>query len=279
MTVVPLARPVTMRAGSGLGDSLYLQSAARHLAGKGHRVEVHSNWPDVFRPLADKVTVLPFSRVEVGRIVHYTAGKNNRRTTQWQDCCARAGIGLDTELRLDWKPVDPALIRKVRATGAKPVIALLLPRLPMDRKDNFGAELLPNCAVIQRVIDRIGARARFVQVGKGDALHHFSGIDLDLKNATSVSGMIDAVYAADAVLGYVSFFVPLAESLGKPGLMVWSRRGVKSDTDYIRTITPQKIIHRPDLLKAVFDDAPDDELQKAADAFFEQVGSQRVLYG
>jgi hypothetical protein len=276
MEAASLTRPVTMRGGSGLGDSLYLQSVARHFVRKGRDVEVHSNWPDVFRPLADRVTVEPFSRVEVDRISHYTQGKNNRHTSQWQDCCHRAGIGLDTELRLDWTAADAALVRKVRQ-GGRPVIAVLIPRQPMDRHDGFGRELLPDCGIIQRVIDHVGARAKFVQVGKGDALHQFGGIDLDLKNATTVSGMIDAVNAADAVLGYVSFLVPLAESLGKPGLMVWSRRGLASEIDYVRTITPQKIIHRRDLLDAVFDDAPPQELQKATDALLGKIGVAAVV--
>jgi hypothetical protein len=276
MEVASLTRPVTMRGGSGLGDSLYLQSVARHFVSKGRDVEVHSNWPDVFRPLAGRVTVEPFSRVEVDRISHYTQGKNNRHTSQWQDCCHRAGIGLGTELRLDWTPVDSALVRKVRK-GGKPVIAVLIPREPMDRHDGFGRELLPDCGRIQQVIDRIGERVRFVQVGKGDALYQFGGIDLDLKNATTVSGMIDVIHGAAAVLGYVSFIVPLAESLGKPGLMVWSRRGLQSETDYVRTITPKKIIHRHDLLDAVIDDAPPHELQKATDALLGKIGVAAVV--
>jgi hypothetical protein len=267
-------KPLSLRAGSGLGDSLYLQSAARHLVGRGYQIEVRSNWPDVFIPLQGKVTVKPFDRVDVDRIFHYTAGKLNRHTTQWQDCCARGGIPLDAELHLDWQPLNTALIKRVRSK--KPVIAVLLPRLPMDRKDNFGAELLPNCAAIQAAIDLIGNRARFVLVGAGDALHRLDSIDLDLSNKTTVSDLIDVAYAADGLLGYVSFFVPLAESLGKPGLFVWSRRGLESDTDYIRTITPKKIIHRPDLLRAVIDNEPN-ELPKAVDAFLEQIGSGKGL--
>jgi hypothetical protein len=275
MEVASLTRAVTMRAGSGLGDSLYLQSAARHFVEKGRHVEVHSNWPDVFRPLAGKVTVEPFSRVEVDRIVHYTQGKNNRRTTQWQDCLARAGIKGEPELRLDWKPGNTGLVEGVRR-GKRPVIAVLLPRAPMNRDDGFGDELLPSGAVMQRALDEIGGRAKTVLIGSGAARYPLHGIDLNLSNNTSVSDLLDVASAADGFLGYVSFFVPLAESLGKPGLFIWSRRGLESNTDYIRTITPQKIIHRPDLLRAVIDNEPDN-LAKAVDAFLEQAGASRGL--
>lgn len=258
-------RSLSIRAGRGLGDALYLQSAARWLVRRGKPVEVHSDWPDVFLPLAGKVTVRPFSRVDIDRVCHYTAGKTNNRTTQWQDCCLRAGIPIDTDLRLDWMPLNTDLVAKVRE-GGKPVALVLIAREPMDRRDRFGRELLPDCRAIQRIIDRLRERgAKIVLVGAGEPLFEFSGIDLDLTNATSVADLIDCAWAADAMLGYVSFFVPLAESLDKPALFVWSRRGVKSDVDYIRTITPPKILHGPKG-RAVFDDSTETELTKAADA-------------
>lgn len=253
-----------MRAGRGLGDSLYLQSAARHFVERGRRPRVLTDWPDVFRPLAGKIEVSPFSRPEADIVVHYTAGKGNPRTTQWQDCCYRAGIPLDTPLRLDWQPVNVDLIARVRRQAqGRPIVLVLLPREPMDRDDRFGRELLPQRGSYQTAIDALTGMFR-VQVGAGDALYELGGIDLDLKNATSVSDLIDLAWAADALLGYVSFFVPLAESLDKQALFVWSRRGTISETDYIRTITPQKILHGS-RSRAVFDDS-EDELTKAAHA-------------
>lgn len=269
---------LSLRAGRGLGDSLYLQSVARRFVERGRAVKVLTDWPDVFLPLAGKIAVAPFSRPEADIVCHYTAGKKNPRTTQWQDCCQRAGIPLDTPLRLDWTPLNVDLIRKVKA-GGKPLVLVLIPRTPMDRHDGFARELLPDVHRIQQAIGRLGGRAKVVQVGAGEPLHRFSGLDLDLTNATTVTDLIDLAYAADALLGYVSFFVPLAESLGKPGLFVWSRQGLKSDTDYIRTITPQKIIHRPDLLRAVIDDCPEQELEQAIDALLEQVRASSVLRG
>lgn len=273
------SRVRSIRAGRGLGDSLYLQSVARSFVECGAPLKVLTDWPDVFGPLAGKIEVAPFSRPEADIVCHYTDGKKNPRTTQWQDCCRRAGIPIDTDLRLDWQPVNVGLINKVRRVG-RPLVLVLIPRAPMDRHDGFARELLPDCERLQQAIDALRARgARVVQVGSGDALRQFSGLDLDLKNSTSVTDLIDLAFAADALLGYVSFFVPLAESLRLPGLFVWSRQGLASDTEYIRTITPQKIIHRPDLLRAVIDDCPEQELDKAVDALLEQVRARPVLRG
>lgn len=264
----------SIRSGSGLGDSIYLQSAVRHLA-QQEPIEVLSNWPDVFRPLGKRVTVSPFRRDHVDIRAHYVMRKAIPHTDQFQDVCIAAGIRSPVEFKLGWVPRNQAIARRVRGDGAHPVIAVQLPRRPFDRTDGFGAELLPNCAVIQSVIDRIGKRARFVLVGKGDALYPFNGIDLDLSNQTSVSDLLDVAASVDGFLGYVSFFVPLAESMNKPALFVWSRRGLDSPTPFLNQITPRKILHRA-TSHAVIDDEPD---EATVDQFLAAVTSGRAVSG
>jgi|GEM_PF-3556381 len=266
---------LSIRGGSGLGDSLYIQSIARHLVETGEAVEVCSNWPDVFRPLAGKVAISPFRRDRIDRLAHYTNRKGIAGTDQFQDCCLRAGITEQIDLRLDWTPLDGDLIGRVRASR-RPVIVVQLPRAPMARTDGVGRELLPDCRVIQRIINRIGKRAFFVQVGTGVPLYCFKGIDLDLAGRTSVAGLIDVVSACDGCLGYVSFIVPLAESLNKPALLVWSWRGLESRHDFIRQIVLAKILHRTSS-RAIFDNGPESDLEAAADAFLEQVGDHATI--
>lgn len=265
---------ISVRAGKGLGDSIYLQSVARHFIAAGHRVEACSDWPDVFAPLGESCTVVPFRRLNTDRIAHYTAGKHNANTDQWQDCCRRAGITESVELRLDWEPRTACFSREV---SDKPLIIVLVPREPMDRKDHYARELLPDCAVLQRAIDLLRPQAHIVQVGAGVPLHRLNGLDVDLVNRTSVSDLLDVAASADAVLGYVSFLIPLAEALGKPGLMVWSRRGLGSAEEYIRTITPKKIIHRKDLLRVVIDDCSDAELAEACHTLLGEIRRSPVV--
>jgi len=267
----------SIRCGSGLGDSLYLQAAVRHLVERGRALEVCSDWPDVFRPLAGRVTLSPFRR-EVDIRAHYAMRKRITTTDQFQDVCIAAGITEPVDFRLDWVPQNERLIDRVRGDGTRPVVLVLLPRRPMDRKDGFGDRLLPNCEVIGRAIEILRPHARIVQVGKGDALYRFGEIDLDLSNATSVADMIDAAWAADGLLGYVSFFVPLAESLLKPALFVWSRRGLESSTDFIAQITPSKILHRA-TSRAVIDNCTDQQLAEAVNEFRRQIGGAQPLRG
>jgi hypothetical protein len=109
-----------------------------------------------------------------------------------------------------------------------------------------------------------------VQVGKGSTWFRFEGIDIDLVDRTSVSDLIDVGYAADAFLGYCSFIIPLAESLAKPALLVWSRAGLASGDEVVRTIKPQKILHRPSS-RWVMDDCSAAQLENAVDELCDQV--------
>lgn len=266
----------TIRGGSGLGDSLYLQSIARHLIEQGKPVEVCTFYPDVFRSLNGRVIVSEFRRQYVDKVAHYVSRKEVKGTDQFEDCCISAGIREPVDMRLDWQPVKGSLVREIKRMP-RPVIAVLLPRHPMARKDGFGLDLLPDCRAMQRAIDGLRAGgASTVQVGSGEALHEFSGIDLDLANRTSVSDVLDVASAVDGFLGYCSFFVPLAESLKRPALFVWSRKGLRSKREFIRLVTPEKVLHR-ETSAHVWDDAADDEIKRAADALFVEARTAAVV--
>lgn len=251
----------------GLGDSLYLQSVARHFVSKGYEVEACSKWHDVFRPLAPHVHVSPFRRDRISHVAHYSARRPVRGTTQFEDILITAGIKEQVDLYLDWSIVNKALIEDLIArAGKRPIVLVQLPRPPMDRTDGIGAELLPDCKHIQQVIDHIGDRAFFIQVGRGKRLFDFR-VDLDLAEQTSVSDLLDIASYADGFLGYVSYFVPLAEGFATPALFVWSSRGLKARNEMVRSVTPEKVLHRKDICRAIADDCQDDLLHQAADSF------------
>ncbi len=240
----------TIRCGRGLGDSLYLQSVVRHLMAGGQRFIVKSDYPDVFRPLDARV--IEFSR-QADVVAHYVSRKAIVGTTQFQDCCIKAGIDGPVDLRLDWKVTNQGLADKVRRSG-RPVLVVQLPRSPMGRVDGFGASLLPDCKAIQRLITRAKEDGcTVVQIGAGTPLYRFHGLDIDLANCTTVAETIDVVSVADRCLGYCSFLVPLAESLDRPALFVWSRRGLRDRQPFIRQITPSKVLHKV-TSSAVIDD-------------------------
>lgn len=249
-----------IRGGMGLGDALYVQAITRHLVNQGERLEVCTKWSEVFRYLP--VRIAPFSRSDIQYLAHYSQRKG-QPSKQFDDCRISCGIREPVELKIDWQTTNPALVSSLQV--GKPIVCVQLPRNPMGRTDGFGAELLPDCRAIQHAIDAIKGRATVVQIGAGAALHRFTGIDVDLSNKTSVSELLDVASIASAFIGYCSFVVPLAESFNRPLLAVWSRRGTKASSLFVRQITPQKILYKP-TSSHVFDDATPDAIREAADA-------------
>lgn len=269
---------ITMRAGAGLGDAIYLQSVARYFVEKGSSVEVCTYFPDVFLPLHGRIRVSKFRREGIKKVAHYTGRKGVAGTDQFQDCCIAAGINEPVEFRLDWAPRNTVLVEKVRGlANGRPIVFVQLPRNPMGRTDKYGDEILPDCSVIQRVIDALSGRAFLMQVGHGAPRHAFRGLDLNLANRTTVSDALDVGSIAHAFLGYCSFIIPLAESQRKPALLVWSRRGLNSVHEFVKRITPTKILHRPQSSKVIMDDCSPDEILGAANNLFDQIASSRPV--
>jgi ADP-heptose:LPS heptosyltransferase len=228
-----------MRSGMGLGDALYLQAVARYFVKKGVKVKVANAWPDVFKPLG--IEVVPFTRQGVDILAHYSLRKPFKDTNQFQDCCIQAGITEKVEFKLDWTIQNHELVESLKTD--KKLLLVQMPRNPMGRTDGFGKELLPDCKVIQDIINQLKSTYTIALIGAGQANYNFEGIDIDLTNKTSVSDLLDVAMSCDAMLGYCSFIVPLAECLQKPLLVVWSYAGLRVTEPYIRTITPHKILH------------------------------------
>lgn len=259
----------SIRAGRGLGDAIYLQSIVRHLTAGGERLEVCTDWPDLFRVFGDCAILSPFRRTDVDLVAHYTIRKGVAGTDQFKDCCLAVGIGKDIEFRLEWK-ARPAPLRN----ACRPVILVHLIREPFARDDGYGLDLLPDGRRLQEAIDRLREHGAFlVQVGKGAPLHALHGFDLDLVGQTSVPTLLDLASRADGFLGYCSFFAPLAEALGRPALFIWSRKGLNSRQEYIRQIVPAKILRLPSSLWCV-DDCSDAVLSGAVDALHHAAGGR-----
>jgi len=260
-------KTISVRSGkNGLGDALYLQSVVRHFVRQGYLVEACSRWPELFLPLKDSVKVVPFRRDRIDRIAHYSIRMLQKSNTdQFVDCCIQAEIKEPVELKLDWEIItNNVLVDFVkREAKGKPIVLVQLPREPMGREDGFARDLLPRPEAYQQAIRAISDRALIVQVGKGDSVYELKNIDIDLSDKTSISSLLDLALICDAMLGYVSYFVPLAESFDKKLLCVWSRKGLQSREEYLRRLTPHKIFHKRSC-SAVMDDDSEDSIAKSA---------------
>lgn len=264
-----------IRGGAGLGDAIYVAALCRHLIAQGRGpLEACTHYPGVFAQMP-AVTPAIFRRDRIDYLAHYSRRKHYP-TTQWQDVCIEAGQGDAVPLRMDWSAsMGPGLCRDVAIEAAgRPIVLVQMPRAPMGRTDGFGHELLPDCRTIQRAIDRLRGRCLLVQIGHGRPLHRFTGLDLDLAGRTTIPGLMEIASIAYGVLGYVSYIIPLAEVFGKRGLLIWSRRGLKSSTGYIRQITPAKIIHHKDALLHAHDDCDIATLEAACEDFLRPLPSR-----
>ena len=250
-----------LRGGSGLGDAFYLRPIAEFLVRNGHKVTACTNFPDVF--IGSSVTVEPFRRDRVTMVAHYTHGKNDPTTDIWTDVCRHAGF--NTPLSFQWAPRNGALLKRIRqAADGRPVLLVHGGREPMGRRDKFGIELLPLEGAFNSTIAALDDCYR-VRIGRGDQLYPVT-CDLDLTNQTSVADVIDIAWASAGVVSMCGFPVPLAEALDKPALFIWSSRGLLSANQFIKTVTPAKILSKVSS-SFVVDDWPAVLLQGSARQF------------
>ena len=120
----------------------------------------------------------------------------------------------------------------------------------MGRTDGFGAELLPERAAFDLVLDHL-ADYFLVRIGKG-AERYPIACDVDLNGNTSVSDLLDLGSVCRGVVAQCSFCVPLAEVFDKPLLAIWAARGMEPARHrYIKQITPQKILSKGTSLHVV----------------------------
>lgn len=233
-----------LRGGSGLGDAIYLRVVAEHFVRTGHvPVIACTNFPGVFDGSA--VQTQPFDRFNIDVLAHYTAGKRNLGTNQWQDICNSAHVGK-LPLRLEWRVKNKGLIDALRRDAAgRPLLIVHGGRAPMGRADGFGKELLPRREAFQEVLAALG-ECYTVRVGKGGELYPLP-VSLDLQDSTSVPDLLDLGQACDGIVGQCSFVIPLAEVFDKPLLCVWAAHGMEGHHihPYIRQITPKKVLSKP----------------------------------
>lgn len=256
---------IRIRGGRGLGDSLYVRPIVDYLVRLGERVTALSDYPDVFA--GSRAEVLPFTRAGVNLLAHYTAGKSNPNTTQWQDILRSSRMPLGLPLRFDWQVRNHALVDALHTRAAgRPLVLVHGGREPMNRTDGFGMELMPERWAFVTALESL-SDCFLVRVGKGACLYELPA-EADLNGDTTVSDLLDVASVCAGIVAQCSFAVPLAEVFDKPLLAIWSARGLVSREEYVRLITPRKILHGP-RDRFVVDDWPPDGIKDSADAFRE----------
>lgn len=262
-------KPVVMgevkriRSGSGIGDNLYLQSIVRHLVGLGAKLQVCTSYPELFQ---FDVSFDKFEKSKVDYVCHYVSGKSNPDTNQFQDM--HRAIKIEhCELKLDWTVKNINLCNKIKAQAAgKPILFVHGGRAPMARTDGFGAELLPDERVFRYILDQLRSKYFTVYCGKGQKIFEFA-VDLDLNDRTSVTDILDIASICDRFYGQCSFIIPLAESFDKKLLTLFSSKGFLSPREFIRKITPKKVLSKSSSTY-VIDDWSTNQIDTVINAFY-----------
>lgn len=256
-----------IRGGSGLGDSLYVRPVAEHFVRAGEAVTVLSWYPDVFIGSGAQVAFFEKKTV-VDTIAHYSPGKRNPATTQWQDVLRCAGIAQALPLSFEWRVKNRALIEGLRKQAlGRPIVLVHGGREPMGRGDNFGIELLPGQGAFEAALGAF-EDCLTVRIGRGRTIYRLAA-GVDLNGGTTVADVLDLAWSCDALVAQCSFAVPLAEAFDKPLLAVWAAQGLVSQQRYISTITPAKLLQGA-RSEHVMDDAPADAIRAAAEQFRER---------
>ena len=259
-----------IRGGAGLGDSIYLRVIAEHFRSLGEDVIVCSDYPDVF--IGADVKVEAFSRDRIDRLCHYTVGKTNPRTTQFQDMLDSAGIPVAVELRVDWKIRNDALVQDLEArSDGRPIILVHGGRVPMGRKDNFGREIMPDERGFKVALGYLVKKynAFLVRIGMGPDLYKLDGhIHYDLNDRTTVPDLFDLSMASDGIVAQCSFAVPLAEVFDTPLLAVCAHAGMAPGVHmFVRQITPAKILQKPMTSRYFMDDWSSSAIESVVEKF------------
>lgn len=251
---------IEIRGPSGIGDAIYMNSIVQEFARRYDKVLMRTKYPEIFK-YCERVEPIKFTKGGADKEFNYGGKRRaDQTTTQWQDLLMTAGLPLSVPYKTAWKIHNKDIENEIRQkTKEKKIFVLSVPHTPFDRLDKFGLSLIPNYKKFIPVLSYAKENNYFIiQIGKGKCLYDFGNlIDLDLKNKTTISGIMDLGMIGDVFLGQCGFILPLAEGYKKAVFIILARKGLNSNTEFLRNITGKKVCST-DKSFWVADDQPDD---------------------
>lgn len=205
-----------IRTHLGLGDAVYSYPVVKHLLKNYKNITVLTKYPVIFKELPVKCADISG---EYDLFLRYT-DKRHKKTTQFQDICASAGITEKIPFRLDWK-VDFSsefidLYGDRLMQNGKKVCVIKEPCAAHMDKRSGSFRMAPISAKVQEFINKNRNQYFFVSVGQSDKYkQRLNGIDLDLNDKLSLSDFITLVNHCEAVATQIGHLVPLAQAFGK----------------------------------------------------------------
>jgi hypothetical protein len=254
---------IRCRGGSGVGDSFYLYPIVKHLL-KDNNVTLCCNYPEIFTGLHNKeretiFKIESFRKTDIDMHLVYSLRKKYPDTNQYKDILIQNKLP-DIPLEMDWNITNDYITNGiVELAEGKKICFLEAPHEPFARTDGFALSMVPNYEIIDKLLEDENIFS--VQIGRSPVPYKLKNIDYDLVDKTSISEMIDIASISDIFLGQIGFILPLSECLNKKNLVIVARKGLNSHIDFIKRITPTKVLCK-DTSHACIDDEPFEEIQK-----------------
>jgi ADP-heptose:LPS heptosyltransferase len=194
----------------GLGDAIYSYPVIKELA-KKNRVEVMTNYPDVFEPL--NVKCIPYG-ANHDLFLQYT-NKRNLKTTQFQDILSSAKIQVSQRINEKYKP-DTDLPDKILKSTKKIALVQEPCAAHMDKR-NKRMRFAANEKAMQSVIDKMSYTHEFISVGQDEVYSaRMRNVETKYINKLSVKDYLYLCQNADFILTGVGHLLPIAQAFNVP---------------------------------------------------------------
>jgi len=252
-----------LKGASGLGDSIYAYPIVKHYCEKHDDITVMSNYPELFADLPVKV----IRHTKDNSDIRFTYGirKYTPGTNQFQDSVISAKIKEDLKLEIPWSIKNDKMIARInklfRRSGKKFKCALAVPYKPFGRTDDFGKEMTVNYKIIDELIKKFKDNVFFIQVGRFKPLYRYNNLDVDMNFKTTIPDLMDIVTYCDIGITQVGNLLPICECRNTPVLAFFSENGFKSESKFVRAITPGKTLCKISSVAAI-DTEPQDTINE-----------------
>ena len=241
---------IRLKCASGLGDSIYIYPVLKEYLKKydSRDITIMTNYPEIFQDLG--VKTIRHTKDWASHKISYCPRKYDTSTTQFQDVLMASRLPTDIKLNIPWKVKEPDYINKLYQKMKIPFNYLVVaaPYVPFGRCDGFGKELTIKYQYLDDILRQLKKDYFVIQVGSEDSVYQLKNIDLNLCRKTTITQLMDLTSQASFVVGQVGHMIPIAEALNIPGMIVFSKNGLDCPNKFISSITPQKIIHKKNLL-------------------------------
>jgi hypothetical protein len=258
-----------LRGAGGFGDSIYMYPVLKYFLKKGETVEILTKYPDIYAPLrklgliiSDRYSKAPDTECR------YAPRYSIQVTTTYQDTLILSGAPPSLPFTIEFEhPKEFAF------STNKKICVIRKPTMPMKGKSG-GDILIPDCSIIQRLIDKYRNDYYFVLAGNPEGEFNFPlrGIDLDLTEKLTIPEVLQLAFQSDMIITQCGFFIPICETLNRRCFILFSDKGMKSNYKFSPHITPRKVINNYSAVNFAIDNEPFANI----DAKFSELAKRKI---